>query len=47
MLEKGAGMIGDAVNSGAGKIIIREVTRGLLGVLGFGGSTRTRKRSLF
>lgn len=48
-LEKGVGMLGDAVNSGAGKIIIREVTRGLLGVLGLGGSSRsrTKKRSLF
>ena len=42
MFEKGAGMIGDAAKSTAGKMIIREVTRGLLGVLGFGGRTRRR-----
>jgi DNA helicase HerA-like ATPase len=42
--------VGDMVNSGVGKIIMREVTRGLLGVLGLGGSTRrktTRSRGLF
>ncbi len=42
MIEKGAGMIGDMAKSSAGKIIIREVTRSLLGVLGFGGRTRRR-----
>ncbi len=42
MFEKGAGMIGDAAKSTVGKMIIREVTRGLLGVLGFGGRTRRR-----
>jgi DNA helicase HerA-like ATPase len=42
VFEKGAGMLGDAAKSTAGKIIIREVTRGLLGVLGFGGRTRRR-----
>ncbi|MCU0327761.1 MAG: DUF853 domain-containing protein [Chitinophagales bacterium] len=36
--------IGDVVNSPVGKIITREVTRGLLGVLGIGGSRRTTKR---
>lgn len=39
-IEKGAGMIGDFAKSSAGKIIIREVTRGLLGVLGI-----TKRRS--
>jgi uncharacterized protein len=42
MFERGAGMVGDAAKSTAGKIIIREVTRGLLGVLGLGGRTRRR-----
>ena len=42
MIEKGAGMLGDAAKSTAGRIIIREVTRGLLGVLGFGGRTKRR-----
>lgn len=40
---KGAEMIGDAVNSGAGKIILREITRGILGVLGFTSTGRRRK----
>ena len=39
-IEKGAGMIGEFAKSSAGKIIIREVTRGLLGVLGI-----TKRRS--
>jgi len=40
--------VGDAMNSGVGKVIVRELTRGLLGVLGLGGSTRTkRKKGLF
>lgn len=37
--EEGGGMldkVGDAINSPVGKIIVREVTRGLLGVLGLG-----------
>lgn len=34
-----------AANSSAGKTILKEVTRGLLGVLGLGGSTRTRRKS--
>lgn len=41
MLEK----VGDAINSPVGKIVIREVTRGLLGVLGLGG--RRRKGGIF
>jgi DNA helicase HerA-like ATPase len=41
-IEKGAGMIGEFAKSSTGKIIIREVTRGLLGVLGL-GSTRKRR----
>jgi hypothetical protein len=40
-IEKGAGMIGDFAKSSTGKIIIRELTRGLLGVLGL---TSTRRR---
>lgn len=43
MLEKGMGAVGDFAKSSTGKIIIREVTRGLLGVLGLGGSSRRRK----
>lgn len=42
MVEKGVGAVGEFAKSSAGKIIIREVTRGLLGVLGF-GSTRRRR----
>lgn len=42
MLEKGAGMIGDFAKSSAGKVIIREVTRGILGVLGLTGRSRRR-----
>ncbi len=40
MIEKGVGAVGDFAKSSAGKIIIREVTRGLLGVLGLGGRRR-------
>lgn len=40
MVEKGVGAIGDFAKSSAGKTIIREVTRGLLGVLGLGGRRR-------
>lgn len=40
-IEKGAGMIGEFAKSSTGKIIIREVTRGILGVLGL---TSGRKR---
>jgi DNA helicase HerA-like ATPase len=43
-LEKGAAMVGSFAKSSAGKTIIREVTRGILGVLGLGGST-TRKKT--
>ena len=42
-LSRGAEMVGDAVNSGVGKIIVRELTRGLLGVLGFTSTGRRRK----
>ncbi|MBP7478493.1 MAG: DUF853 family protein [Chitinophagales bacterium] len=38
--------VGNMVNSSVGKVVMREVTRGLLGVLGLGGTTR-RKKSLF
>jgi DNA helicase HerA-like ATPase len=34
MIEKGANVVGDFAKSSTGKILIREVTRGLLGVLG-------------
>jgi DNA helicase HerA-like ATPase len=44
VIEKAGGFISDVANSSAGKIIIREVTRGLLGVLGFGGTTKRRTR---
>lgn len=40
MLEKSADMVGDFAKSSTGKIIIREVTRGILGVLGFGSRRR-------
>lgn len=40
VLEQGAGMVGDFAKSSTGKIIVREITRGLLGVLGFGGKRR-------
>lgn len=41
--------VSDVINSPVGKMITREVTRGLLGVLGLGGTTRrtTRKKGLF
>jgi DNA helicase HerA-like ATPase len=41
--------VSDVINSPVGKMITREVTRGLLGVLGFGGTSRrtTRKKGLF
>lgn len=40
MIEKGFGAVGDFAKSSTGKVIIREVTRGLLGVLGLGGRRR-------
>lgn len=40
VLEKGANVIGDFAKSSTGKILIREVTRGLLGVLGLTGRRR-------
>lgn len=40
---KGAEMVGDAMNSSVGKVIIRELTRGLLGVLGISSTTRKRR----
>ncbi len=40
VLKKSADAIGDFAKSGAGKLIIKEVTRGILGVLGFGGRRR-------
>jgi len=42
-LEKAGGFISDVANSSAGKVILREVTRGLLGVFGFGSTTRRRR----
>lgn len=41
-LEKGADMIGDFAKSSTGKIILREVTRGILGVLGLSSTKRRR-----
>jgi len=35
--------IGKVANSGVGKIVVKEVTRGILGVMGLGG--RKRKKS--
>lgn len=46
--EKGGGLldtVGDAVNSPVGKIVVREVTRGLLGVLGLKTTTTRRRKS--
>lgn len=43
VIEKGASMIGDFARSSTGKVIIREVTRGILGVLGLSSSSRRRK----
>ncbi|HLP50244.1 MAG TPA: helicase HerA-like domain-containing protein, partial [Chitinophagales bacterium] len=43
MLSKGVGAVGDFVKSSTGKIIIREVTRGILGILGFSSTGRRRK----
>ena len=37
MIEKGFGAVGDFAKSSTGKVILREVTRGILGVLGLGG----------
>jgi len=40
MLEKGVSAVSSFAKSSTGKVIIREVTRGLLGVLGLGGRRR-------
>jgi DNA helicase HerA-like ATPase len=48
--EEGGGFfdaIGDAINSPVGKMITKEVTRGLLGVLGLKGTTTRRRTGLF
>jgi len=48
--EEGGGMlekVGDAMNSPVGKIVIKEVTRGLLGVLGLSAVTRRKSKGLF
>jgi len=42
VIEKAGGFISDVANSTAGRVIIREVTRSLLGVLGIGGTSRRR-----
>jgi hypothetical protein len=39
--------LGDAINSPVGKMITKEVTRGLLGVLGLGGTSTRRRKGLF
>lgn len=41
--EKGEDGFGSIANSGVGKVVVKEVTRGLLGVIGLGG--RRRKKS--
>ena len=43
VLAKGVGAVGEFAKSSTGKIIIREVTRGLLGVLGFTSTGKRRK----
>jgi uncharacterized protein len=46
--EEGGGMlekVGDAINSPVGKIVVKEVTRGLLGMLGLGSVARARRRT--
>ena len=43
MLERGVGAVGNFAKSSTGKIIIREVTRGILGVLGFSSTGRKRR----
>jgi DNA helicase HerA-like ATPase len=48
--EEGGGFfdaIGDAINSPVGKMITKEVTRGLLGVLGLKGTSTRRRTGLF
>ena len=42
-----ADSVGNVINSPIGKVVLREVTRGLLGVLGLGGRSSTKKRSLW
>lgn len=47
-ITKGVEFVGDVANSSVGKVVIREVTRGLLGALGLNTTRRTtRKKSLF
>lgn len=46
--DEGGGLldsVGDAINSPVGKIVVREVTRGLLGVLGLKTTTTRRRKS--
>lgn len=40
-------LLEQAVNSSVGRTVVRELTRGLLGVLGIGGTRRRRRSSLF
>lgn len=47
VIEKAGGFVSDVANSSAGKVIIREVTRGILGVLGIKSSTRRTTRKSF
>ena len=42
-----ADSVGNVINSPIGKVVLREVTRGLLGVLGLGSRSSTKKRSLW
>ncbi|MFN8275904.1 MAG: helicase HerA-like domain-containing protein [Chitinophagales bacterium] len=44
VVAKAGSFISDMANSTAGKIVMREVTRGLLGVLGLGGRNTTRRK---
>ncbi len=46
--DEGGGVldkVGDAINSPVGKIVVREVTRGLLGILGLGAAASRRRKS--
>jgi len=36
--------VSDVANSSAGKVILREVTRGILGVLGLGGRSSSKRK---
>ncbi len=44
VIEKAGGFVSDVANSSAGKVILREVTRGILGVLGLGGRSSSKRK---